>query len=220
MTPKDIQKEITRLTADLISASLSVDQNYPTLSTEAGITRIGFGNTDDLSITLKNIPYPDAYSVVREKRAYNVRFPDGAVVQLLYRFDGDELTKHRLAFFPSPDLLEYQNEPEIYEEDVLYAEVVDRNVVTVPLRFDFDPGSSIDYDHPASHMTIGQYKNCRVPVSGPLTPFTFINFILRAFYNTPHKSFCGDMAEGPLEMSSTITDRERRHMHLRLSDIS
>jgi hypothetical protein len=220
MSPKDLQKEISRLTADLISASLSVDQNFPTLSTEAGVTNIGFGATEDLSITLKNIPYSEAYGILKEKRAYNIKFPDGAVMQLLYRYRGDDLVKHRLAFFPSPDLLQYQNDPEVYEEDVLFAEVVDRNVVTVPIRFDFDPGSSIDYDHPASHLTIGQYKNCRVPVSGPLTPYTFVNFILRAFYNTPHKSFCNEMMEGPLEIVTTITDRERRHMHLRLSDIS
>lgn len=218
MSPNDVQKEISRLTADLISASLCVDQNFPTLKTEAGITHIGFGSTEGLAVTLKNIPYEEAYAVLKEQRAFNIKFPDGAVMQFLYRFVGEEMIKHRLAFFPSPDLLEYQNDPEIYEADVLYAEVVDRNVVTVPLRFDFDPESGSDYEHPISHLTIGQYRNCRIPVSGPVTPYTFVNFVLRAFYNTPYRNFCSGMAEGALALADTITPNEKRHLHLRLSD--
>jgi hypothetical protein len=174
---------------------------------------------DNLSITLKNIPYEESYAELKKSRSYNIRMIDGALIQILYRFDSDEIKRHRLAFFPSPNLLEYQNESEIYETDELYADILDRNIVTSPIRFDFDPESFVDYDHPSSHLTIGQYKHCRIPVSGPISPFLFLNFILRSFYNTPFRQFCGKIKEGALNISDTITAQEKRHMHIRLSEI-
>jgi hypothetical protein len=214
-----ILREVNELTADLIAAGLCIDQNYPTLSRELDdVVVIGFSALNNLSITLKNIPYPEIYETLSANRSYNIRLIDGGIVQMLYQFQGGGLQKHRLAFFPSPDLLEYQNNSEIYDQDEMYGDVVFRNVVTTPIRFDFDRDAFVDYDHPMSHMTIGQYKNCRIPVAGPLTPYFFINFILRAFYNTPFRKFCGEIRERTYPFSDTITQRERRHLHVRVCD--
>lgn len=219
MTPDEAFKEIENLTGDLISTGLCIDQNFPVLYRQGDIAEVTFGKATDLSITLRNIPYVDAYATVVSNRSYNIKMIDGGIIQLLYRFDKNVLTRHRLAFFPSPDLLEYQNNSEVYEDDDLYGDVIERNVVTVPVRFDFDPSAGVDYDHPISHMTLGQYKNCRIPVSGGITPFFFINFILRAFYNTPFRRFCSDLKEGVKTFEPTITERERRHMHLRVNNM-
>ena len=133
---------------------------------------------------------------------------------MMYRFRSAIIVRHRLAFFPSPDLLEYQNNNELYDDDEIYGDIIQKNVVTTPIRFDFDRAAFIDYEHPMSHLTIGQYQNCRIPVSGPLDPFHFLNFILRAFYNTPFRNFCGDVREFAYDFESTITARERRHLHV------
>jgi hypothetical protein len=139
---------------------------------------------------------------------------------MLYRYQGIHILNHRLAFFPSPDLLEYQNNSDVYENDEMYGDVVHRSVVTTPVRFEFDRDAFIDYDHPMSHVTIGQYKNCRLPVAGPLTPYFFLNFVLRAFYNTPFRRFCGEIRERAYPFGDTITKRERRHVHIRVSDVT
>ena len=123
--------------------------------------------------------------------------------------------KHRLAFFPSPDLLEYQNNQDIYDDDEIYGDIVDRNIVTVPIRFDFDPASFVELEHPKSHMTLGQYKNCRIAVSGPLSPFHFVVFILRSFYNTPFRNFCSEMRQGGFNFDDCITERECGFVHMR-----
>lgn len=189
MIPEEVLKEIRDLTAELIAAGISVDQNFPSLRQIGnGDTLVGLSQLEDLSITLKNIPYAEAYTVLRENRSYNIRLIDGGMIQMLFTFRADDLIKQRLAFFPSPDLLEYQNNSEIYDLDELYADVTSRNVVTVPVRFDFDPQNFTAGTHPKSHLTIGQYKNCRIPVSAPLTPFLFMEFILQSFYNTPAQS--------------------------------
>lgn len=42
----------------------------------------------------------------------------------------------------------------------------------------------IHRDIPESHLTLGQYQNCRIPVTAPMMPFRFIDFVLRNFYHT------------------------------------
>ena len=72
----------------------------------------------------------------------------------MYLFEEDKLIKYRLAFFPSPSLEEFQNNSEIYEIDEIYADVIAKNILPVPIRFDYDPKSSIKIEHPSSHLTI------------------------------------------------------------------
>jgi len=217
VNPEQVRKEIEVLTADLISAGLCIDQNFPILTVIGQRSEVNFGKTTDLSITLKNIAYVEAYKTLVTNRSYNFKMIDGGLIQLLYQFDNELLHRHRLAFFPSPDLLEYQNNSEVYEQDDLYGDVIERNVVTVPIRFDYDPDATDDYHHPTSHLTIGQYKNCRIPVSGGIGPFFFINFILRSFYNTPFRKFCTEIKESENTFAQTISASERRHLHVQVS---
>jgi len=217
MTPEGVRQEIESLTAELISAGICIDQNFPALRRTGSNTIVDFGKEADLSVTLKNTPYTTVYEALSKSRSFNIKMIDGGLIQMMYIFDAEQLRKHRLAFFPSPDLLEYQNNSDVYEADEIYADVIERNVVTVPVRFDLDMAAAVDYEHPASHMTLGQYRNCRIPVSSAITPFYFMNFILRAFYNTPFRKFCTDLkAIAPL-LPDTLTAREGNHMHLRVS---
>ena len=60
------------------------------------------------------MPYAETYAEQYEGRLYNVKMLDGALIQMTFDLEGDELIKYRLAFLSSPDLLEFQNYPEIY----------------------------------------------------------------------------------------------------------
>lgn len=214
-SPEGTIREINEITADLIEIGLSVDQNFPAMRDRVGgIRELGFGASEALSQTLRNVPYETAYGALKEGRAYNVRLIDGGLLQLLYRFQYGELTHHRLAFFPSPNLLEFQNNPDVYELDEMYSDMLERNIVTTPLRFDFDREAFVEMDHPMSHLTIGQYRNCRIPVTGPLNPFMFVNFILRAFYNTTYRRYSGEIREHIYDYAATITPAEGRFVHL------
>lgn len=126
------------------------------------------------------------------------------------------LSRHRLAFLPAPDLLEFQNNPDLYLEDVMYADVVDLRVVTVPLRFDYDARAGVakSVDHPASHLTLGQYSGCRIPATAGLTPYLFFEFVLRSFYNTALSSVSAALPVQAQRFSACITDDERRLVHL------
>lgn len=209
---KLIKKEINDITSLLIKYGLSVEQNFP--SVKGG--KIYISNMDNLSIALKNVTYAEIYEILEKDKNFNIKMIDGALIQLMYEFSSsDELIKHRLSFFPSPNLIEYQNEKEIYELDEIYADILSYNIVTTPIRFDFDTNSDNvrDVEHPVSHLTIGQYKNCRIPIHSALTPKTFITFILMNFYNTAYKKFQISLSS-ELSFDITITENEKKILHL------
>lgn len=187
--PERIRNQVERLTADFIGLGLCNSQNFPSFTTNGNFQEISYSGTGDLSVVLKNQPYQQIYEELLRTNAYNLKMLDGALVQLMYKFESGVLTRHRLAFFPSPDLTEYQNTPDIYDDDEIYADIVMRNIVVFPIRFDFDSteGTYREIDHPKSHLTLGQYKNCRIPVNAPVTPYAFLAFLLRNFYHTAFK---------------------------------
>jgi hypothetical protein len=213
-----VRKEIHDLTAAMIEVGLSIDQKFPSENTFASddgpVTELSVSGSDEISVALKHRPYVETYNALKDGRAYNMRLIDGALLQLRYRFQQGRLVKHVLAFYPSPDLLEYQNDPELYELEVHYADVIHKDVVTTPIRFDYDEGAFQEVLHPKSHLTIGQYKNCRIPVLTAMTPFRFLNFILSAFYNTSFREYCSEWRSSAQDFPISATDVERSNLHL------
>jgi hypothetical protein len=139
LVPEIIYKQVEKLTSDIIAISLCNHQKYPSIRSHPGdIKEIGFGDNNNLSIVLKNLPYSEIYKELERAQSYNIKMIDGALIQLMYRFHKNKIKNHRLAFFPSPYLEEYQNDPEIYETDERYAEILSKSIVPFPLRFDFD----------------------------------------------------------------------------------
>ena len=195
LVAKDIFLQIEKITSNLIALGLCMDQNFPSMKklnhSIEEVNMCSIESSYNSSIFLKNMSYGDMYYELYKRRMYNIKMIDGALIQMQYRFNGNSIESHRLAFFPSPNLDIFQNEPEIYFEDEIYSDILDARIVTVPLRFDFDDSEdqygnkvAIPVIHPISHLTIGQYKNCRIPVSSAITPYQFIEFIIRNFYNT------------------------------------
>lgn len=221
LTAQKIYNHIKRLTSDIIKTGLCDDQNFPSIKGNSDkIKEIGV-NSYNSSIFLKSIPYKDMYLELCKQRMFNMKMLDGALVQMQYRFRKNKIESHRLAFFPAPDLEIFQNEPEIYMEDEIYSDILDRRVVSVPLRFDFDDGEddngrkiSCPIVHPVSHLTIGQYKNCRIPVSSALTPHQFLKFIIMNFYNTAYIQYSNQFYEPKDCFDLTIYPEERKIMNI------
>jgi hypothetical protein len=215
-SPIIIEKQIKTITMNLINCSLCVDQNYPISKKHNSKTYIKF--TNNAQGMLKNKAYCEIYDALVKSRSYNIQLLDGAIIQFMYEFDKDELKKHRLAFFSSPYLEEYQNNPEIYEEDDIYSDIIRKDTVPFPIRFDFDCEESVvkDIIHPASHLTLGQYQGCRIPASAPLTPYQFITFILRNFYNTTYSKYSESIKYFDEAFDETITRSEMNIVYIKV----
>ena len=217
MTPGQTLRQINELTATLVELSLSNEQNFPvTHGSARGAFEITVSTAGAMSIALKNVAYCDIYSELEKARCFNVKMLDGALISIRYRFRKGVVCEHSLSYFPSPDLEHFQNEPDLYLEDMIFADVIAKNIVPFPIRFDFsdDPKKFVDIHHPFSHLTLGQYENCRIPVCSPMGPLAFCGFILRNFYNTAFRKYSEDIPASSLAFENTITANERKIPHI------
>lgn len=216
-TATQIRDQINRLIAHLVEIGLVNDQNFAYVREFGGThLEVSFQGAEHLSLTLKNREYAQVYRELQVERAFTMLMADSAIIQMNYIFNGSELERHRLAFLPSPFLERFQNDPDIYLEEVLYAEVVAKNIVPFPLRFDFDAREGVytELHHPKSHLTLGQYENCRIPVTAPLTPSHFVDFILRHFYNTAFLTYVDRLPRFNKYFEDTYLPAERSVLHV------
>jgi hypothetical protein len=208
-------KEISEITTFLVEQGFADDQNWPVMTISGNISSVSFPNPQH-ALMLRNVPYRDLYRSQREAKSFNVLMLDGAIIQIDYEFTGESINRCRLAFLPSPDLEAFQNDPELYEIDHMYADVISRQIVAVPIRFEFDDRSGVseNINHPKSHVTLGQYKNCRIAAAAPLTPGIFMGFILRSFYNTAIRAISSSTPCYSHRWTQTITEDEAVLLHI------
>lgn len=211
MTPAEVVAEIQNIIRRLIEAGLSNQQNYPSVNRVGTRTEIGISGASEIAISMKDQPYSEIYDLLDKARAYHVRMIDGALIQMYYRFQRRTISAHRLCLFPAPFLEHYDNDPASYEQDDLYADIVEKSIVHVPIRFDYsaDNAVHIDIRHPKSHLTLGQYPNCRIPVNAPISPARFMKFALRNFYHTAFHAAQLDRIDSTYQFAETLTTNER-----------
>lgn len=183
----DVRAQLAAVLTRTIETGVSVQQNFPSVS-DFGTGKLLGANLGSTSIALRNVPYGDVYRELERNEQYHIKLPDGGLLIFQYTFDaGESLLKHRLAFFPSPTLPTVEEAPELYEHDQLYGDILVQRIVRFPVRFDFDPVNYKPGFHPHSHLTLGQFDNCRIPVTRPVGPNTFLQFVLRNFYHLLYK---------------------------------
>jgi hypothetical protein len=216
LRPRQIKSELDALLATLIERGIGDDTNFSILRQSGKAWEVTFTGAEHVAIAMNDVEYSEIYGELEEKRSYNVKLIDGGLLQLMYAFDGDQLLQHRLAYFPSPRLRSFRDDPDAYLRDDLYLDVVKRRMVPFPLRFDFDDrvGIHVDMTHPRSHMTIGDVEGCRIPVTSGVTPRWFFEFVLRNFYQTGDHDFLSGLPAHAIDMPSSITHAERRLIHI------
>ncbi len=215
MTPRRTCAHINALVRFLVEVGLADDQQFAFERASVAI-EVTFQNASYIGEALGGASYEDVYELFAENRVFNIRLLDGALVQMEYLFIGNDLAKHRLAFLPSPHLEQYERDPEVYEEEHAFAEIVGRRVTALPLRFDFDTDDQrhVDVHHPKSHLTLGEYRQCRIPVTAPLTPHHFMEFLLQHFYRTRDRDFAAAMPDLPGDFARCATKDEQNMLHL------
>lgn len=179
-----VLRELKKITQELIRCGLAEEYNFPIVRQ----TDIVWEKYQDISLYLKNMEYATIYNEIEKNHNYNIKLPDGGIIQLMYRFNGrgTELLSHRLGYYPSPSYEIYQNDAELYDADYIYGDILNKDVLPVIIRADYtrEPEKS-EVHHPYSHITLGGYKNCRIPVDRPISPMKFVGFIMEHFYYVP-----------------------------------
>ena len=222
MTINETFKELKSNLSKILETGLSIDNKIPIINKTR--TKITWENQMDLSNALKNMPYEEKYRTLEKDRNFNFKMLDGALIQMMYEFDknGRKLISHRLAYFPSTTLERYDDAYEEYENPYFvnseFYDVREKNIITFPIRFDYNNNETKfrEIEHPYSHATLGEYEYCRIPVSSPLTPSIFINFILRNFYNYAFREkgiFCNVSNK---RFGNTIVGKENGILHFNI----
>lgn len=211
----NVKKDIEGIIGLLVQEGLSVYQNYPVIKQMSeGFQTVEWSNIINLSVTLKNISYEDVYNEIDKNKDYTIKLIDGNIVQMQYTYHNNHLFSHRLAMFPSPTLLSFEDDPEIYEKDEMFGDILARNIVSVPIRFDYSKNDiESEHEHPKSHVTLGQYKNCRIPAYGPISPVIFIQFVLKNFYNSIYNTYIKGSLTGGCKNYKTIRVSETKELH-------
>lgn len=210
-----VMHDMDNLLLTLIEKGLVDDQNRTFLRKRSGRKwEISFSGAEHVKIAMDDIDYAVIYKEISNKRSYNAKLIDGGLLQMMYCFEEADLIKHRLLYYPSPDLKPFQEDPEAYLRDEIFLDIVSRRIVPFPLRFDFDKVAAQNVDHPHCHLTLGDIKGCRIPVSAPLTPRWFIEFVLRNFYQTDEYDFVCWLPTHRLSFADTITQDECRLIHM------
>ncbi|MCY4223858.1 MAG: DUF2290 domain-containing protein [Bacteroidetes bacterium] len=186
-SPPEIVREINGLISHLMRNDVVDDQNFAYASNRGGTIQVRFKGSEHLAGVMKNRDYLEIYQMMTTHRVYNIKMLDGALIQMNYEFIETSLIRHRLAFYPSPTLDEFSTNPDIYFEDEMDGDVITTNTSPFFFRFDYDSRSNTSQKlrHPKSHLSLGQYPHCRIPVTSPMTPLWFIDFVMRNFYETP-----------------------------------
>ena len=225
----------------LAKVGLSDDQQVPILHRRReAFAEITFDNAELISRAMKGTPYVDVYDEFVRYRAFSVKLLDGALVQMAYAFKDDTLARHRLAYLASPYHIPFLEDPGGYLDEEERAptprqaeaalEVVEdgsyldeeecaptpATVDPMNIRFDYDSDANRHRDvwHPKSHLTIGQYEHCRVPVSAPLTPVQFMEFVLRHFYCTETMDYVTDLPGSSTSFPASISQKEESVIHI------
>ena len=119
LTPNAIKKDIDGLISDLIEKGVCDDSNFSAIRPHGRMVDVTFSGSEHVSIALGDIEYAEIYRELADKRSFNMKLVDGALLQIMYRVEGAVLLQHRLAFYPSPSLLPFQDDPDAYMRDAL-----------------------------------------------------------------------------------------------------
>ena len=202
MRPTALVSQINELLAELTGKGLVAN---PTSAIQRrcanGRVEVTFPKWKDLAVVRRD-RYTHDYNNIARSRAYNAQLVDGAFVQMNYLFAGAELERHRLLFLGPPH-------PQAAPSANVGTSQHGGPATVVCFDFDGQEHRSGSVAHPKSHLTIGLYAHCRIPVSSPLTPVQFLDFILRHFYRPDPilSSFSGSFAD-------CISQDARRVIHL------
>lgn len=214
--PQRILQEINGITSYFVKKGIARSQNYSIQTTAGKFTDVTFSAAKSVGAALRDRPYEQIHGRLIIDNAFNIEMIDNALLQFMYRFDKQQIIKHRLAFFPSPILDDFVRYPKVYFTDDPRLEPSGRTTIPVPLRFDYDlAAAKPDLSHAASHLTIGQYKQLRIPVSAPLTPRMFADFILRHFYSP---SVADGLPPSKIRFPTSISELEKKMIYVMIPE--
>ncbi|WP_330112024.1 DUF2290 domain-containing protein [Cetobacterium somerae] len=176
--------------------------------------KVMWGKSENLSILLKEGHYEDIYKKLHESKNYSFKFIDGSIFQLSYTIVNNVITKMRLAYYPYPKTISYNDDMESYDLECEHIDMLDKYVVSTPIRIDYAPKDHEEIKHPKTHLHLGQIEGCRIPLKSPIMPNKFFKFIFYNFYDKVFDRYFLKYNFETEEIEASITLVEQKHGHI------
>lgn len=217
---KKVLSEVHKILDEISSKDLILDVNYPLQTGD----KICWSSNTCLSAYFDIDDLYTLYKSFVKNREFTLLFKDGSLMQIFYEFDKKEIVKHRLFYLNftvieaiKKNELEFDyNEPFLDQIELLFELTSDESTYLNTkllqnigfLRFDYDRDSSVEIEHPASHLTINQ-EGVRIPVKKPLTPYEFFDFVLLYYKDVKIKE-----SKQKIFFTDTISQNELNMIHI------
>jgi hypothetical protein len=198
MTPSDVRSEVSRLNVTLLESNVAINVNGSVLKRNGSNVLVTWPNASLSALSDHVFGSLQEYRHFLRHREYTALLTDGALLQLSYSFDHDDVVGHRLCYYPCPLVLKSGGTSASFIDDfddqlageleaqhaVLYASSRVDPIFGLrlrgPLRFDFDARNYSPH-HSASHLHLLQ-DDSRWPIYGPVSIGHFVRFVFRHFY--------------------------------------
>jgi len=221
MTPASIWSELSNLLDLLTASDLVLVPNPVRKIWDRRHLRVTAQGGQEYSPVVV-LPFASVveYRTFVEQGLFSCILMDGALIHISYDFDGDELVRHKLLYYPCPYILP----PELLREEPLldvleYVSSCGSGDLRLrsPLRFDYDPLNAKEH-HAHSHLHLVS-EDCRWPVVGPVSIGRFIDYVFRHFYFSLWRRFrfLRDWSKGKVTRTLLDTQSDGLHVAFRIA---
>jgi Uncharacterized conserved protein (DUF2290) len=202
LTPEQVRRDVADLLDYLLESDLAYTVNPVGMVGPAGRKLITWQGQTRGEPLFTHGQHPTLTDYLRwvEDGAYSALLADGSLLQITYSVSAGDVVGHRLAYVPSPvmvdedmfdsgDLVDYLTGMPFAASDLS---------LRSPIRFDYDPPAAGEA-HPASHLTVS-VVDCRVPCRTWLPLSAFVRFVYQHFYPAQwrlHDALRKPIARGP-----------------------
>lgn len=137
--------------------------------------------------------YARQYEDLITDRKFTFLLKDGSAIQIYYNYDDRSLKKVRLAYYPVPKTIFIKPEEVDTYYNETYNEILEAHYMllhdlmghgvsvsnTTHVRFDYDRDVA---SHSVNHFQVDGIQELRIPFKHIITPFHFIDFLVRSIY--------------------------------------
>jgi hypothetical protein len=143
-----------------------------------------------------HVNYYYEYRWIIDNRQFSFLLPDGGALQFYYRFQENELLSSRQCYYPPPlhGIKDYgESDLEISLDDMLSVNIRS-DEAPPPYRAKHWSHIRLDFDakvmsHDPSHLQYSAVSLFRIPADKVLSPFVFLDMVLRDFYPDDHSEY-------------------------------
>lgn len=207
---KEVLKDIENALTELRKIEMLRDETgVSTITTGANLFDISYATKNETSSILydNNISYSFLIDKLLFNRQYTILLYDKSIVQAEFKIANNIIIKERLLFikkhnktWQKDEIAEYENEYEEWFDDDFG--------IPIFFRVDYDPDAFKEVSHPATHFTLSNQENCRIPIKGIITFSEFMKLIMKQFYNI-------DLSITQYRYNDeTITNNEKKLIHM------